>query len=81
MKITLVYIILCLGFYTSKGELVRSILYPKSTDFKLYKDGLLMCTISACLGVVTMIYTAIMYTLNQVSLIFNTNNLILCDIK
>ncbi|XP_040581274.1 polyamine-transporting ATPase 13A3 [Lepeophtheirus salmonis] len=28
------------GFSTAKGELVRSILYPKSVDFKFYRDSI-----------------------------------------
>uniref|UniRef100_A0A670IEV4 Polyamine-transporting ATPase 13A3 n=1 Tax=Podarcis muralis TaxID=64176 RepID=A0A670IEV4_PODMU len=35
------------GFSTSKGQLVRSILYPKPTDFKLYRDAymFLLCLV------------------------------------
>uniref|UniRef100_A0AAY5ET80 Cation-transporting P-type ATPase N-terminal domain-containing protein n=1 Tax=Electrophorus electricus TaxID=8005 RepID=A0AAY5ET80_ELEEL len=37
------------GFSTSKGQLVRSILYPKPTDFKLYRDAylFLLCLVPA----------------------------------
>ena len=27
------------GFQTSKGELIRSILFPKPMDFKFYQDS------------------------------------------
>ncbi|XP_067828171.1 polyamine-transporting ATPase 13A3-like [Heptranchias perlo] len=35
------------GFYTSKGQLVCSILYPKPTNFKLYRDAyrFLLCLV------------------------------------
>lgn len=56
-----------IGFYTSKGEMVRSILYPKPVDLKLYRDGMLMCAVSACLGLVAVVYVGIMYTRNQVT--------------
>uniref|UniRef100_A0A673YCK2 Polyamine-transporting ATPase 13A3 n=1 Tax=Salmo trutta TaxID=8032 RepID=A0A673YCK2_SALTR len=36
------------GFSTAKGQLVRSILYPKPTDFKLYRDAylFLLCLVA-----------------------------------
>ncbi|XP_072114405.1 polyamine-transporting ATPase 13A3-like isoform X1 [Mobula birostris] len=43
------------GFYTLKGQLVCSILYPKPTDFKLYRDAyrFLLCLVCvAGIGVV-----------------------------
>uniref|UniRef100_A0A8C7EYV6 Polyamine-transporting ATPase 13A3 n=1 Tax=Oncorhynchus kisutch TaxID=8019 RepID=A0A8C7EYV6_ONCKI len=42
------------GFSTAKGQLVRSILYPKPTDFKLYRDAylFLLCLV-AIAGIVT----------------------------
>uniref|UniRef100_A0AAY4ABI6 Cation-transporting P-type ATPase N-terminal domain-containing protein n=1 Tax=Denticeps clupeoides TaxID=299321 RepID=A0AAY4ABI6_9TELE len=37
------------GFNTEKGQLVRTILYPKPTDFKLYRDAylFLLCLVPA----------------------------------
>ncbi|XP_078266208.1 putative cation-transporting ATPase 13A4 [Rhinoraja longicauda] len=55
------------GFSTSKGELVRSILYPKPMDFKLYQDAFrfLMClTIIATIG---MIYSVCILLFNGVA--------------
>lgn len=55
------------GFNTAKGDLVRSILYPKPMNFKLYRDALrfLMCLIAfAAIG---MIYTVCVFALNGVS--------------
>ncbi|OXB75615.1 UNVERIFIED_CONTAM: hypothetical protein H355_001259, partial [Colinus virginianus] len=52
------------GFNTAKGDLVRSILYPKPMNFKLYRDALrfLMCLIAfAAIG---MIYTVCVFALN-----------------
>uniref|UniRef100_A0A8C5IES2 Cation-transporting ATPase n=1 Tax=Junco hyemalis TaxID=40217 RepID=A0A8C5IES2_JUNHY len=52
------------GFNTAKGDLVRSILYPKPMNFKLYRDAMwfLMCLIAfAAIG---MIYTVCVFALN-----------------
>ncbi|GFR31279.1 probable cation-transporting ATPase 13A3, partial [Trichonephila clavata] len=47
------------GFSTSKGELVRSILFPKPVGLKLYSDLLKCMVIFFLLGTVPVIYTAI----------------------
>uniref|UniRef100_A0A8C2TQN5 ATPase 13A3 n=1 Tax=Coturnix japonica TaxID=93934 RepID=A0A8C2TQN5_COTJA len=54
------------GFNTAKGQLVRSILYPKPTDFKLYRDAywfLLSLVVVAGIG---FIYTIVNSILNEV---------------
>ncbi|XP_051874583.1 probable cation-transporting ATPase 13A4 [Pristis pectinata] len=55
------------GFTTSKGELVRSILYPKPMDFKLYQDAFrfLMCLI--IIATIGMIYSICVLLFNGVA--------------
>ncbi|NXX85767.1 AT134 ATPase, partial [Urocolius indicus] len=57
-------VVLQTGFNTAKGDLVRSILYPKPMNFKLYRDALrfLMCLVAfAAIG---MIYAVCVFALN-----------------
>uniref|UniRef100_A0A2K5ZDE6 ATPase family homolog up-regulated in senescence cells 1 n=1 Tax=Mandrillus leucophaeus TaxID=9568 RepID=A0A2K5ZDE6_MANLE len=54
------------GFSTSKGQLVRSILYPKPTDFKLYRDAYLFLLCLVAVAGVGFIYTIINSILNEV---------------
>ena len=35
----IIAIVICTGFSSAKGELFRSILYPKDLDFKFYRDA------------------------------------------
>ncbi|XP_060558084.1 polyamine-transporting ATPase 13A3-like [Ruditapes philippinarum] len=47
------------GFLTSKGELVRAILYPKPVDFKFNRDTYLFVGILASIAGIGLIYTVI----------------------
>uniref|UniRef100_A0A6I8PGW4 Cation-transporting ATPase n=1 Tax=Ornithorhynchus anatinus TaxID=9258 RepID=A0A6I8PGW4_ORNAN len=54
-------VVLQTGFNTAKGDLVRSILYPKPMNFKLYRDAIrfLLCLVGA--ATIGMIYTVCVY--------------------
>lgn len=54
------------GFSTEKGQLVRSILHPKPTDFKLYRDAyqFLLCLVGV--AGIGFLYTVILSIINQV---------------
>ncbi|PIN91807.1 hypothetical protein AB205_0172520 [Aquarana catesbeiana] len=50
-------VVLKTGFNTAKGDLVRSILYPKPMNFKLYRDAFRFLMILAGVAVIGTIYT------------------------
>eukprot|EP00045_Choanoeca_perplexa_P013062 m.145896 g.145896 ORF g.145896 m.145896 type:complete len:1212 (+) comp16226_c0_seq2:210-3845(+) len=47
------------AFDTSKGQLIRSILYPKPTKFRFYEDGLKFLTMLALFGLAGLVYTVV----------------------
>uniref|UniRef100_A0A8C4L038 Cation-transporting ATPase n=1 Tax=Equus asinus asinus TaxID=83772 RepID=A0A8C4L038_EQUAS len=49
-------VVLQTGYNTAKGDLVRSILYPRPLNFKLYSDAFKFIVFLACLGVVGFFY-------------------------
>eukprot|EP00057_Strongylocentrotus_purpuratus_P007019 XP_011661493.1 PREDICTED: probable cation-transporting ATPase 13A3 isoform X1 [Strongylocentrotus purpuratus] len=55
------------GFSTAKGQLVKSILYPKPTEIKLYRDALLFVGILTIIAIIGFIYTAVIMTLQGAS--------------
>uniref|UniRef100_A0A670IED5 Polyamine-transporting ATPase 13A3 n=1 Tax=Podarcis muralis TaxID=64176 RepID=A0A670IED5_PODMU len=55
------------GFSTSKGQLVRSILYPKPTDFKLYRDAYMFLLCLVGVAGVGFLYTIVISILHKVS--------------
>lgn len=57
---------LFLGFSTAKGQLVRSILYPKPTDFKLYRDAYLFLLSLVVVAGIGFLYTVVNSILNEV---------------
>ncbi|KAM9790631.1 polyamine-transporting ATPase 13A3-like [Syngnathus typhle] len=55
------------GFKTEKGQLVRSILYPKPTNFKLHRDATQFLICMAVLGVLGFFYAIVVDVLLGVS--------------
>lgn len=49
-----------LGFSTSKGELVRSIMYPKPADFKFERDTYIFVGVLAIIAGMGFIYTIVL---------------------
>ncbi|KAM5163819.1 putative cation-transporting ATPase 13A4 [Mantella aurantiaca] len=56
-------VVLRTGFNTAKGDLVRSILYPKPMNFKLYRDAFRFLMILATVAVIGTIYTVAVFVL------------------
>uniref|UniRef100_A0A8C6Q6Y3 ATPase 13A3 n=1 Tax=Nothobranchius furzeri TaxID=105023 RepID=A0A8C6Q6Y3_NOTFU len=59
-------VVICTGFSTAKGQLVRSILYPKPTDFKLYRDAYLFLLCLVAVAGIGFIYSIVLSILNKV---------------
>ncbi|XP_072330410.1 probable cation-transporting ATPase 13A4 [Scyliorhinus torazame] len=54
------------GFTTTKGELVRSIMFPKPMDFKLYQDAFRFLVCLTVVATIGMIYSVCILVLNGV---------------
>ena len=57
-----------LGFSTSKGDLVRSILFPKPMGFKFYQDSMRFILFLFLIAFVGMTYGTITLALKGVSI-------------
>ncbi|XP_077472080.1 polyamine-transporting ATPase 13A3-like isoform X2 [Stigmatopora argus] len=74
------------GFRTEKGQLVRSILYPRPTDFKLHRDAMRFMLCMGAAAAVGFAVAVVFDVRNQVPvayLVFNSLNLLtvaLCPI-
>ncbi|XP_035764116.1 probable cation-transporting ATPase 13A3 [Neolamprologus brichardi] len=54
------------GFSTAKGQLVRSILYPKPTDFKLYRDAYVFLLCLVAVAGIGFVYSIVLSIMNEV---------------
>ncbi|KAG8515835.1 putative cation-transporting ATPase 13A5, partial [Galemys pyrenaicus] len=61
-------VVLQTGYNTAKGDLVRSILYPRPLNFKLYSDAFKFIVFLACLGVMGFFYALGVYMYHGVPL-------------
>nr|XP_004654316.2 probable cation-transporting ATPase 13A5 [Jaculus jaculus] len=59
-------VVLQTGYNTAKGDLVRSILYPRPLNFKLYSDAFKFMVFLACLGVIGFFYALGVYMYHEV---------------
>ena len=57
------------GFMTTKGELVRSILFPPPLDFEFHRDFLKSIYVFLTLGLIGMSYSLTIWIRNGVSLV------------
>ncbi|XP_069170169.1 probable cation-transporting ATPase 13A4 isoform X1 [Procambarus clarkii] len=60
-------LVISTGFYTTRGELVRSILFPKPIDFHFYKDFLKLLVVFLVLGVAAMTWSFFIWISVQAS--------------
>ncbi|XP_013923747.1 PREDICTED: probable cation-transporting ATPase 13A5 [Thamnophis sirtalis] len=59
-------VVLQTGFNTAKGDLVRSILYPKPLNFQLYQQAFKFIVGLAVIGILGMIYAICVYVIQKV---------------
>ncbi|XP_068220769.1 polyamine-transporting ATPase 13A3-like isoform X2 [Palaemon carinicauda] len=57
------------GFSTAKGELVRSILYPRPLDFKFYKDAMKFIGFMFMVATIGMTYSVYIYIMHKETVI------------
>lgn len=55
------------GFYTAKGELIKSILFPKQLGFQFYNDAVKFVLFMFCIAGIGMAYSIWLYVLRGVS--------------
>ncbi|XP_061493617.1 probable cation-transporting ATPase 13A5 isoform X1 [Rhineura floridana] len=60
-------VVLQTGFNTAKGDLVRSILYPKPLNFKLYREAFKFIICLALIGILGLIYATCVYVSHKQS--------------
>ncbi|KAJ7324616.1 hypothetical protein JRQ81_017636 [Phrynocephalus forsythii] len=58
-------IVLQTGFNTAKGDLVRSILYPKPLNFKLHREAFKFILCLLAIGIVGLVYAACVYAAHK----------------
>lgn len=63
------------GFYTTKGELIRSILFPKKFEFQFHKDAAKFVFFMAMIAAIGMAYSISLYVQRGVSVLGFNNNL------
>lgn len=63
-------VVLRVGFSTAKGQLVRSILYPKPTHFRFYTDSFKFIGVLACMALVGFIVNAVVQTMYGEELLY-----------
>ncbi|XP_013188723.1 polyamine-transporting ATPase 13A3 [Amyelois transitella] len=51
------------GFYTAKGELIKSILFPKPFNFQFYRDAIKFVIFMFCIAAIGMAYSIWLYVL------------------
>lgn len=66
--------IFVLGFNTTKGALIRSMLFPKPMGFKFYRDSIRFIGVLACIAGLGFIASAVQFIRLQVCRVIPQND-------
>ncbi|XP_051981037.1 cation-transporting ATPase 13A2 isoform X1 [Xyrauchen texanus] len=58
-------VVTCTGFFTAKGDLISSILYPQPLDFRFYRDAIKFLLFLAVLALVGTIYSLVILSMSN----------------
>uniref|UniRef100_A0A672JX05 Succinate dehydrogenase [ubiquinone] iron-sulfur subunit, mitochondrial-like n=1 Tax=Sinocyclocheilus grahami TaxID=75366 RepID=A0A672JX05_SINGR len=69
-------VVTCTGFFTAKGDLISSILYPQPLDFRFYKDAMKFLLFLGLVALVGTIYSIVILSKSNVKLVIRSLDIV-----
>uniref|UniRef100_A0A671RNC8 Probable cation-transporting ATPase 13A2 n=1 Tax=Sinocyclocheilus anshuiensis TaxID=1608454 RepID=A0A671RNC8_9TELE len=69
-------VVTCTGFFTVKGDLISSILYPQPLDFRFYKDAMKFLLFLGLVALVGTIYSIVILSKSNVKLVIRSLDIV-----
>uniref|UniRef100_A0A671PY13 Probable cation-transporting ATPase 13A2 n=1 Tax=Sinocyclocheilus anshuiensis TaxID=1608454 RepID=A0A671PY13_9TELE len=69
-------VVTCTGFFTAKGDLISSILYPQPLDFRFYRDAMKFLLFLGLLALVGTIYSIVILSKSNVKLVIRSLDIV-----
>uniref|UniRef100_A0A673KX65 Probable cation-transporting ATPase 13A2 n=1 Tax=Sinocyclocheilus rhinocerous TaxID=307959 RepID=A0A673KX65_9TELE len=69
-------VVTCTGFFTAKGDLISSILYPQPLDFRFYKDAMKFLLFLGLVALVGTIYSIVIISKSNVKLVIRSLDIV-----